>query len=130
MEKDKLGLATKRIVGDLVTNIDTISCSLDIKNQNELYQHFMPFVKNGGFFVSSKHAFALGDSVQLRLAPYLVDELVVVQGTVIWVSFNGDSSLDIQGVGVQLTASEGELVSTIKCLLDDIPQTYKSTLTM
>ena len=46
------------------------------------------------------------------------------------VSFNGDSSLDIQGVGVQLTASEGELVSTIKCLLDDIPQTYKSTLTM
>ena len=92
----------------------------------------MFFVKNGGFFVSSKHAFAfaLGDSVQLRLAPYLVDELVVVQGTVIWVSFNGDSSLDVQGVGVQLTASEGELVSTIKCLLDDIPQTYKSTLTM
>ena len=94
----------------------------------------MLFVKNGGFFVSSKHAFAfafaLGDSVQLRLALYLVDELVVVQGTVIWVSFNGDSSLDIQGVGVQLTASEGELVSTIKCLLDDIPQTYKSTLTM
>ena len=56
----------------------------------------MLFVKNGGFFVSSKHAFAfaLGDSVQLRLALYLVDELVVVQGTVIWVSFNGDSSLD------------------------------------
>ena len=37
MEKDKLGLATKRIVDDLVTDIDTISCSLDIKNQNELY---------------------------------------------------------------------------------------------
>ena len=95
MEKDKLGLATKRIVGDLVTDIDTISCSLNIKNQNELYQYFMHFVKNGGFFVSSKHAFALGDSVQLRLALYLVDELVVVQGTVIWVSFNVDSSLDI-----------------------------------
>ena len=117
-------------MGDLVTDIDTISFSLNIKNQNELYQHFMPFVKNGGFFVSSKHGFALGDSVQLRLALYLVDELVAAQRTVIWVSSNGDSSLDIQGVGVQLTASEGELVSTIKCLLDDIPQTYKSTLTM
>ena len=47
MEKDKLGLATKRIVGDLVTDIDIISCSLNIKNQNELYQHFMPFEKMG-----------------------------------------------------------------------------------
>jgi len=46
-------------VGDLVTDIDAISCSLNIKNQNELYQHFMPFVKNGGFFVSSKQAFGL-----------------------------------------------------------------------
>ncbi len=46
-------------MGDLVTDIDAISCSLNIKNQNELYQHFMPFVKNGGFFVSSKQAFGL-----------------------------------------------------------------------
>ena len=67
----------------------------------------MPFVKSGGFFVSSKHAFALGDSVQFRLALYLVDELVVVQGTVIWVSFNGDSSLDIQGVGGSINGLGG-----------------------
>jgi hypothetical protein len=49
----------------------------------------------------------LADSVQLRLALYLVDELVVVQGTVIWVSFNGDSSLDIQGVGGSINGLGG-----------------------
>ena len=119
MEKNKLGLTTKRIVGDILVDSDSYSCSLNIKNQNELHQHFMPFVKGGGFFVPSKHSFSLGDGVQL-----------VIEGKVIWVSFNGDSSLDSQGVGVQLSASESEIVTTIKCLLDDMPQNHKSTLTM
>ncbi|MDA0796746.1 MAG: PilZ domain-containing protein [Proteobacteria bacterium] len=130
MEKDKLGLATKRIVGDILADSHSYSCSLNIKNQNDLYQHFMPFVKAGGFFVPSKHSFALGDEVQLRLSLFLVEELIVVEGKAIWVSFNGDSSLDSQGVGIQLSASESEIVTTIRSLLDDMPQNHKSTLTM
>jgi len=130
MEKNKLGLTTKRIVGDTLVDSDSYSCSLNIKNQNELHQHFMPFVKGGGFFVPSKHSFSLGDGVQLRLSLFLAEDLIVIEGKVIWVSFNGDSSLDSQGVGVQLSASESEIVTTIKCLLDDMPQNHKSTLTM
>jgi Tfp pilus assembly protein PilZ len=63
-------------------------------------------VKGVGFFVRSKHSYALGDRVQLRLSLFLTEELIVVEGKVIWVSFNGDSSLDSQDVGVQLSASE------------------------
>jgi type IV pilus assembly protein PilZ len=80
--------------------------SLSIKEKAALYAAFMPYVRNGGFFVPTNRPYQLGDEVYLILT--LLDDptKIPVAGKVVWISPSGGGASKTPGIGVQFPADE------------------------
>ena len=55
------------------------------KDKNELYQHYMQFVENGGLFVATEKTLHLGDEVFLMVKLIDEPEKFTIAGKVIWI---------------------------------------------
>jgi len=77
--------------------------TLTIKDKSALYLAYMPFVRNGGLFIPTTHAYKLGDEVFMLLN--LMDEAtkIPVAGTVIWLTPRGAQGKRMPGIGVQFS---------------------------
>src|SRR5690625_5614837 len=83
--------------------------SYNIKDKQELYNSYMPFLSNGGLFVpSSRKQFQLGDEVLILLG-LMDDDRIAIPGKVAWVAPPGAG---ISGVGVQLDRKSTRLNSS------------------
>ncbi|HLR86588.1 MAG TPA: PilZ domain-containing protein [Wenzhouxiangella sp.] len=101
--------------------------SYNIKDKQELYNSYMPFLSNGGLFVpSSRKQFQLGDEVLILLG-LMDDDRIAIPGKVAWVAPPGAG---ISGVGVQFSDSgearqaQGIIVSHLAGMLDSDKPTY------
>src|SRR5690625_1033881 len=101
--------------------------SYNIKDKQELYNSYMPFLSNGGVFVpSSRKPFQLGDDVLILLG-LMDDDRIAIPGEVAWVAPPGAG---ISGVGVQVSYSgearqaQGIIVSHLAGMLDSDKPTY------
>ena len=63
--------------------------SLTIKDKAVLYSAYMPFLENGGLFVPTNKAYALGDEVFMLLTLMDEAEKVPIAGKVVWVTPRG-----------------------------------------
>lgn len=81
--------------------------SLNINSKSALYAAYMPFIKNGGFFIPTSKAYAPGDEVFMLLQ--LMDDptRLAVKGKVVWITPPNAQNNKTQGVGVQFAADEG-----------------------
>ena len=77
--------------------------SLSIKDKAVLYSAYMPFVKNGGLFVSTTKEYKLGDEVFLLLNVMDEPEKIPVAGKVVWVTPKGAQGNRAAGIGVQFS---------------------------
>ncbi|MEO6104611.1 MAG: PilZ domain-containing protein, partial [Pseudoxanthomonas sp.] len=59
--------------------------SLAVKDKAQLYNAYIPYVKNGGIFVPTPKRYFLGDEVFLLLTLPDSSERLPVAGRVIWV---------------------------------------------
>ncbi len=77
--------------------------NFEIKDKNQLYLAFMPFVTNGGLFININKRYQLGDEVFLVLR--LMDETdqLPVAGKVIWVTPAGAEGNRVVGIGIQFS---------------------------
>ncbi|AWF81729.1 pilus assembly protein PilZ [Microbulbifer sp. A4B17] len=75
--------------------------SLKIQDKSVLYAAYMPFVKNGGLFISTDKSYSLGDEVFLLLSLMDEPEKIPVAGKVIWITPNGAQGNRTPGIGVQ-----------------------------
>lgn len=68
-----------------------------------LYKSYMPFVKNGGLFISTSHRHDLGSEVfvMVKLPQEAESERMSVVGRVVWITRNGGVNKPA-GIGVQL----------------------------
>jgi type IV pilus assembly protein PilZ len=74
--------------------------SLNINSKSALYAAFIPQIKNGGIFIPTSRAYALGDEVFMLLS--LMDDptKLPVAGKVVWVTPPNAQNNRPQGVGI------------------------------
>lgn len=104
--------------------------ALEIKDDAELYEHYMSFVEGGALFVPTKKNHELGDDIFFLLSIYLHSEPIPMTGTVVWVAHRGSGSPKREGVGVQFTADQAELKIQIEQALTGKVTSHHPTLTM
>lgn len=106
---------------------------VDIVDQDALYQAYMPFLQNGGLFVS-RHQLAgsdyhLGAEVFLFVHLLFEDERMPVSGKVCWVTPSG--SHQSEGVGVQFLQKDGgQTQARLENLLADRHDSDQATQTL
>ena len=83
--------------------------ALEIKDERELYEHYMLFVQGGALFVPTKKNYKLGDDIFFWLSIYLRKDPIPMTGNVVWVTHQGPGSTKKEGVGVQFTDEQAEL---------------------
>ena len=80
--------------------------SLTIKDRTVLYAAYMPFLRNGGLFISTHKRFALGEEVFVLLALMDEAEKIPINGTVVWVTPKGAQGNRQAGIGVQFSEAD------------------------
>jgi len=88
--------------------------SLQIETKEDLYQAYMPYVKNGGLFIPTAHNYHLGEEVFMLLDLMDEGEKIPVTGKVIWVTPKGAQGGRVPGIGIQFTADDVTLVNKIE----------------
>lgn len=80
--------------------------SLNINSKSALYAAYMGFLSNGGIFVPTSKAYAIGDKVFMLLQ--LMDDPTrhPVAGTVVWITPHAAQGGKTQGIGVHFSADE------------------------
>ncbi|MGL6036999.1 MAG: PilZ domain-containing protein [Legionella sp.] len=80
-------------------------------NVNTLYLAYMPFVKNGGLFIRTKHSYSLGQQLNLSIKLFNEVEEYIVEGAVVWITPKGAQNNKQPGVGVQFLSENSRFVS-------------------
>jgi type IV pilus assembly protein PilZ len=90
--------------------------TLAIRDRAALYASYMPFLKNGGLFVSGKRELAIGDEVLLLLT--LMDDAsrYPLAAQVAWITPPG--SIHSEGVGLHFPADESGL--RLRCRIEEL----------
>jgi type IV pilus assembly protein PilZ len=104
--------------------------SLTIKDKAVLYAAYMPFVKNGGMFISTNKSYKLGDEVFMLLSLMEEVEKIPVAGKVIWITPRGAQGNRPVGIGVQFTDQDNIAVTKIETYLAGSINSDKPTHTM
>lgn len=85
--------------------------SLTVKDKAQLYNAYMPYLKQGGIFVPTAKRYFIGDEVFVLLVLPESNERLPVAGKVIWVTPPGAQGNRMAGIGVQFAdTQEGENV--------------------
>lgn len=87
--------------------------NLALKDVNEIYASFMPFVENGGLFIRTSKGYSLGDQVFVLLDLVDEPEKIPLTGEVVWINPIGSGSRP-QGIGIRLGGEYGEVVTKLE----------------
>jgi len=103
--------------------------NLPITDKRALYQAYMPFVKNGGIFASTKHPHKLGDEVFMLITLPEDGEKLPVTGRIIWVTFGSTQGGRPSGVGIQFSEQDkgkvkNRIENTLSTMLNSDRPTY------
>ena len=104
--------------------------SISIDDKSELYKAYMPFVSNGGLFVSTQKSYKLGDEIFILLALMDEPEKIPVTGKVIWVTPKGAQGNRTAGIGVQFVDQDAIPANKIETYLAGLLESDRPTHTM
>jgi type IV pilus assembly protein PilZ len=88
--------------------------NVTIKELDELYECYMPFVTHGGLFIATNRQFLLEDEVFVVLELLNEAEKFPLTGKVIWITPPGVVVNRKQGIGIQFSSENAELVAKIE----------------
>lgn len=75
--------------------------SVALRDKSALYAAYMPFLKNGGLFVSTDRIYRLGEELILILSLMEETERLPVPGRVVWITPKAAEGYRTPGVGVE-----------------------------
>ncbi|MDO6446053.1 PilZ domain-containing protein [Colwellia sp. 1_MG-2023] len=103
---------------------------LEFVNDRDLYQSYMPFVKNGGLFVRTTEQFEL--DVDIELEVLLPDSLEPSQiiGKVCWLTPIGVQNGTPAGIGITFVEDPDNMRSQIEKAIGRLLNSSDATLTM
>ena len=93
----------------MVEKIDLIEC--EFREENALYQAYMPYIKGGGIFIRTTKAYELGHSLTLSVMLPNSTDTHLVEGKVVWITPKGALGNKPAGIGVQLIGPNGLALS-------------------
>lgn len=100
------------------------------KDASSLAEFYMPFLKDGGFFIATDRPFKLGDELFLLVTlPDEPDKRSPAQGKVVWITPAGVPSRK-QGIGLQFTGEQASKINArcIKVIGKTVRRTISPTL--
>ena len=104
--------------------------NVSIKEVNELYECYMPFVTNGGLFIPTRKQFLLEDEVFVVLDLMDEPDKIPFTGRVVWITPSGGVSSRRQGIGIQFGEDNADLVAKIETYLAGLLNTDLPTHTL
>lgn len=106
------------------------SLFLEFVTDKDLYQSYMPFVKNGGLFVRTTEHFELGDEIALTVV--LPDSLEPseIKGKVCWLTPLGAQNGTPAGIGISFLEDPENMRNQIEKSIGRLLNSSDSTLTM
>ena len=122
--------------GKLMSNEDNLIkrpgvLSLTIKDKNELYSAYMPFIKNGGLFIPTTRNYKLGEEVFMLLNLFSSNDKIPVAGRVVWITPQGAQGQKHAGVGIQFNQKDsGPARNKIETLLGGALKSDRPTHTL
>lgn len=103
--------------------------NLALKDVNELYACFMPFIDGGGLFIRTRKEYRLGDQVFVLLDLLDEPEKTPLTGEIIWITPVG-SGIRPQGIGIRLAAEHVDIVRRIEADLAGLQNSDRPTYTL
>lgn len=104
--------------------------SLSIRDQQTLYQTYMPFLNGGGLFIPTPKTFELGAELVLLISLLNEPEKFPITGKVVWITPQGAQGQKAAGVGVQFVEDQGGLRNRIETHLAGLLGGDRSTHTL
>jgi type IV pilus assembly protein PilZ len=104
--------------------------SLEFLSDRELYQYYMPFVKNGGLFVRTPEHYSLGDDIKLEVTLPDALEASIVIGKVCWLTPIGAQNGTPPGIGVSFDEDKDNVRNQIEQLIGRLLSSSEPTLSM
>lgn len=103
---------------------------LEFVTDRDLYQSYMPFLKNGGLFVRTTEAFELGDDILLQVS--LPDSLEAseIKGRVCWLTPVGVQNGTPAGIGINFVEDLEQVRNQIEKAIGRLLNSSEPTLTM
>lgn len=106
------------------------SIYLEFVSERELYQSYMPFLKNGGLFYKTNARFALGTEVMLEVSLPDALENSEIKGQVCWLTPIGAQNGTPAGVGVSFLDDNDNVRNQIEKCIARFLNSSEPTLTM
>lgn len=103
--------------------------NLALKDLNELYACFMPFIDGGGLFIRTRKEYRLGDQIFVLLDLLDEPEKTPLTGEIVWITPVG-SGLRPQGIGIRLAAEHVDIVRRIEADLAGLQNSDRPTYTL
>jgi type IV pilus assembly protein PilZ len=104
--------------------------TVDIREPLALHAAYMPFVDNGGLFVPTTQAYALGDQVSVLLDLMGEPERLPFTGTVVWLTPPQAQNGRTQGVGLRFNDRHNPVRAKIERHLARSPSKERPTHTL
>ncbi len=104
--------------------------NLTLKEANELYECYMPFIAGGGLFIPTRKQYMLGDEVFVLLELMEEPDKIPLTGKIVWVTPKGVSGSRRSGVGIQFPESNADLINKIETYLAGLLQSARPTHTL
>lgn len=103
---------------------------LEFFSERDLYQAYMPFLKNGGLFYKTNTRFELGTEVVLEVSLPDALESSEVKGEVCWLTPIGSQSGTPAGVGISFIDDPDHVKNQIEKYIARYLNSSEPTLTM
>jgi type IV pilus assembly protein PilZ len=95
--------------------------SIAIADKNILHSTYMPFLTNGGLFIPTRKIFKMNQTVQIMLKLPEIDEKVLIDGEVVWITPEGAQNNKLPGIGIEFTGEDSvKIRKKIENLLGDL----------
>ncbi len=104
--------------------------SLAIHDKAVLQAAHMPFIRNGGLFVPTADAYALGDEVFVLLTLPGNANRIPLAGKVVWITPPGCEGQRVAGIGIQFNEPDHPLKAVVEDWLGDAPPAERETYTL
>jgi len=103
---------------------------LEFITDRDLYQSFMPFLKNGGLFVRTNEHYELGADVLLEVTLPDALEGSEVKGQVCWITPIGAQNGTPAGIGINFIEDPENIKNQIEKAIGRMLNSAEATLTM
>lgn len=104
--------------------------SYALKDKNSLYTSYMPFVTNGGIFITTTREYEMGQDVFLLLNLMTETERLPINGKVVWKTPVGSDGYRSAGIGIQFSPEDIAIKNKIETYLAGTLDSPRPTYTM